>query len=375
MGIEGESIQQGIYEKFNDILKNMVDSGASDLHISVGGGFRFRLNGELVLTPETGPVTRGDIAKIAGGMLIANRKCTRENVAKFLDELMDYDCSYNVPGLGRFRVNIARQRLSLSIVLRHIPLRLPTFESLGLPSVIENISVSENGLILLTGITGSGKSSTMAAMINHITQNYRKKIITIEDPIEFVFQDGGCNIIQRECGSDTESFYIALRAALRQDPDIILVGEMRDRETVDIALKAAETGHLVISTVHTTDAPKTISRLISVFDSSEQEAVRLRLAETLIAVISQRLIQRADGKGRVVACEIMRRTQSIQECIADALKTDGMREHLEKGGEMYGMQTFDQHLTELFNSGVVSMETARAAATSPADFERNLFYR
>jgi twitching motility protein PilT len=375
MGNEGESVQQGIYEKFQDILKTMVDSGASDLHISIGGGFRFRLNGELILAPETGPVTRGDIAKIAAGMLIASRKCTREDIANFLEELMDYDCSYNVPSLGRFRVNIARQRLSLSIVLRHIPLRLPTFESLGLPPVIENISVSENGLILLTGITGSGKSSTMAAMIHYITQNFRKKIITIEDPIEFVFQDGGCNIIQRECGSDTESFYKALRAALRQDPDIILVGEMRDRETIDTALKAAETGHLVISTVHTTDAPKTISRLISVFDSSEQEAVRLRLAETLVAVISQRLIQRADGNGRVVACEIMRRTKSIQECIADAFKTDGMREHLEKGGEMYGMQTFDQHLTELFNSGVVSMETARAAATSPADFERNLFYR
>jgi len=372
---ENESMNQGIFERFHHILQNMVDSGASDLHISVGGGFRYRLHGELVVARESGPVSRGDVASIAAGMLIASRKCTRDNVAQFLENLMDYDCSYNVSSLGRFRVNIARQRLSLSIVLRHIPMTLPTFKSLGLPPVLEDITVSENGLILLTGITGSGKSSSMAAMINHITEIKRKKIITIEDPIEFVYRDGNCNIIQRECGADTDSFSTALRAALRQDPDIILVGEMRDRETIDIAIKAAETGHLVISTVHTTDAPKSISRLISVFDSSEQNSVRLRLAETIIAVISQRLVPRADANGRVVACEIMRRTQSIQECIEDPYKTDTMREHLEKGGELYGMQTFDQHLTELYNSGIISMDSARAAATSAADFERNLVFK
>jgi len=368
-------MNQDIFKRFLLVLKEMVDLGASDLHISVGGGFRFRLHGELVVAPESGSISRGDVASIAAGMIIASRKCTRENVAQFLEELMDYDCSYNVSSLGRFRVNIARQRLSLSIVLRHIPFILPTFESLGLPSVIADIAESENGLILLTGITGSGKSSTMAAMINHVAQNSRKKIITIEDPIEFVYTDGNCSIIQRECGSDTESFSRALRAALRQDPDIILVGEMRDKETIDIAIKAAETGHLVVSTVHTTDAPKTISRLISVFDSSEQESVRLRLAETLVSVISQRLIPCAEGDGRVVACEIMRRTQSIQECITDPYKTDTMREYLEKGGELYGMQSFDQHLTELYTSGVISMESARAAATSAADFERNLVFK
>jgi twitching motility protein PilT len=208
-----------------------------------------------------------------------------------------------------------------------------------------------------------------------VTQISQKKIITIEDPIEFLYRDDQCSIIQRECGSDTESFARALRAALRQDPDIILVGEMRDKETIDIAIKAAETGHLVLSTVHTTDAPKTISRLISVFDPSEQGSVRLRLAETLLAIISQRLVRRADGKGRVVACEIMRRTQSIQECIADPLKTDTMREYLEKGRELYGMQTFDQHLTELYAAGVIDMASARAAATSAADFERNLVFK
>jgi twitching motility protein PilT len=365
----------GAFERFTRMLKYMVEQGASDLHISIGGGFRIRLNGKLQIAPDSGPLSAVDVATIAAGVLIAGRKCTRENAAHFIEDLTDYDCSYATQSLGRFRVNIASQRRSLAIVLRHIPLMLPTFESLGLPKVLEDIAASENGLILLTGVTGSGKSSTMAAIINYITQVSQKKIITIEDPIEFLYRDDQCSIIQRECGADTESFARALRAALRQDPDIILVGEMRDQETIDIAIKAAETGHLVISTVHTTDPPKTISRLISVFDPSEQGSVRLRLAETLLAIISQRLVRRADGKGRVVACEIMRRTQSIQECISDPTKTDIMREYLEKGKEFYGMQTFDQHLTELYAAGVIDLASARAAATSAADFERNLVYK
>jgi twitching motility protein PilT len=377
MNAGGGTMTTGVFEKFHIILRNMVDLGASDLHISIGGGFRIRLHGELLIAPETEEesVSPADIAAIAAGILIAGRKCTRETVSQFIDRLMDYDCSYTVSNLGRFRVNIARQLRSLSIVLRHIPFSLPTFESLRLPPVLADIAGSENGLILLTGITGSGKSSTMAAMIHYITQNSRKKIVTIEDPVEFMYKDGSCNIIQRECGSDTESFARALRAALRQDPDIILVGEMRDKETIDIAIKAAETGHLVLSTVHTTDAPKTISRLISVFDPSEQGSVRLRLAETLVSVISQRLIKKADGSGRIVACEIMRRTQSIQECISDPMKTDMMKEHLERGRELYGMQTFDQHLMELYSAGDIDLESARAAATSPADFERNLVFK
>jgi twitching motility protein PilT len=365
----------GAFERFNRMLKYVVEKSASDLHISIGGGFRVRLNGKLQIAPDSGPLSAADVATIAAGILIAGRKCTRDKAAHFIEDLTDYDCSYATPNLGRFRVNIASQRSSLAIVLRHIPLMLPTFESLGLPKVLEDIAANENGLILLTGVTGSGKSSTMAAIINYITQVSQKKIITIEDPIEFLYRDDQCSIIQRECGSDTESFARALRAALRQDPDIILVGEMRDKETIDIAIKAAETGHLVMSTVHTTDAPKTISRLISVFDPSEQESVRLRLAETLLAIISQRLVRRVDGNGRVVACEIMRRTQSIQECIADPMKTDIMREYLEKGKDLYGMQTFDQHLTELYTAGVIDLASARAAATSAADFERNLVYK
>jgi len=238
--------------------------------------------------------------------------------------------------------------------------------------VLKDVAMTERGLVLLTGTTGSGKSSTLAAMISHVNQNKSAKIITIEDPIEFLYKDVKCSIMQRECGADTENFAKALRAALRQDPDIILVGEMRDKETIDIAIKAAETGHLVFSTVHTQDAPKTISRLISVFEAAEQTNLRLRLAETLQAVISQRLLPRSDGTGRVVACEIMRWTKSIQECIADPDKTDSMKDYMEKGRDLYGMQTFDQHLTDLFKSGAVDMETAKSAATSPADFERNL---
>lgn len=362
------------FERFNQILKIMADEKASDLHISVGSGFRIRVMGKLIPVPDSGPLTPSDIASIAAGILLAGRKCTRENVVPFVEKLTDYDCSYSLPGLGRYRVNIYSQRRSLGLVLRHIPFVLPTLEELRVPPVVGDIAMVERGLVLVTGVTGSGKSTTLAAMINLLNQNKHSKIITIEDPIEFLYKDKNCSIVQRECGSDTESFAKALRAALRQDPDIILVGEMRDRETIDIAIKAAETGHLVMSTVHTTDAPKTISRILSVFDPSEQNATRLRLSETLVGIISQRLLQKADGSGRVVACEIMRQTQTIQECIAEPEKTPMIKEYIEKGKEMYGMQTFDQHLTELYREDLISLETAKAAATSAADFERNLSF-
>ncbi len=360
------------FERFNSVLRIMAEKEASDLHISVGSGFRIRVLGKLIPLPEAGPLTPSEIAAIAGGILLSGRKCSRESLAQTVESLTDYDCSYSVPGLGRYRVNIASQRRSLALVLRHIPYVLPTIEGLGLPPVLAEIAMAERGLVLVTGITGSGKSTTLAAMINLINQNKNCKIVTIEDPIEFLYRDDKCSIAQRECGSDTESFAKALRAALRQDPDIILVGEMRDKETIDIAIKAAETGHLVLSTVHTTDAPRTISRILSVFDPSEQASARLRLSETLLAVISQRLLQRADGTGRVVACEVMRQTKTIQECVADAAKTYMIKEYIEKGHELYKMQTFDQHLTDLYRKELISLETAKAAATSAADFERNL---
>jgi twitching motility protein PilT len=372
--IEKKSPSPSPFERFNTILKLMVEKEASDLHISVGSGFRIRILGKLVPVPDSKPLTPSDIASIAGGILLASRKCSRENVVQFIEELKDYDCSYSVPGLGRYRVNIYSQRRSLGLVLRHIPYALPTLEALRIPPVVGDIAMVERGLVLVTGITGSGKSTTLAAMINLLNQNRHSKIVTIEDPIEFLYKDNLCSIAQRECGSDTESFAKALRAALRQDPDIILVGEMRDKETIDIAIKAAETGHLVMSTVHTTDAPKTISRILSVFDPSEQNATRLRLSETLVGIISQRLLQKADGTGRIVACEIMRQTQTIQECIAEPSKTAMIKEYIEKGRELYQMQTFDQHLTDLYREGLINLETAKAAATSASDFERNLSF-
>ncbi len=360
------------FERFNQILKVMVQNEASHLHLSVGSGFRLRVQGRLVPVPDSGVLSPAEMASIAANILLAGRKCTREQLPQFIEGLTEYDCSYAIPALGRFRVNMSSQRRSLSIVLRHIPYKLPTVEGLGLPPVVKDIALIERGLVLVTGITGSGKSTTLAAMISLINETKYCKIITIEDPIEFLYKDEKCTISQRECGSDTESFTKALRAALRQDADVILVGEMRDKETIDIAIKAAETGHLVLSTVHTTDAPKTISRIVSAFDPAEQFAVRLRLAEILKAIISQRLLRRADGRGRVVACEVMRQTQSIQECIMDPLKTDSMMEFLKKDRELYGMQTFDQHLIDLYRKQVIDLETAKAAATSPADFERNL---
>ena len=363
------------YDRFQAVLRYLVEEKGSDLHVSAGSGFRCRVKGKLIEPPGNVPLGPADTATIVAGILLASRKCTKENVAQFVAGITDHDCSYSMPELGRFRVNVASQRGTLALVLRHIPLTLPTVETLGLPKVLADIAMTERGLVLLTGVTGSGKSSTLAAMINHVNHTKQHKIITIEDPIEFLYRDAKCSIMQRECGADTEGFAKALRAALRQDPDVILVGEMRDKETIDIALKAAETGHLVFSTVHTTDAPKTISRLVSVFEPAEQASLRGRLAETLQAVISQRLLPRADGTGRVVTCEIMRQTKSIQECISDPDKTDTMKDYIEKGKELYGMQTFDQHLTELYLSKMIDLETAKSAATSPADFERNLQFQ
>lgn len=371
--MQAETVQKpSAFERFNAVLKAMVEQNASDLHISVGSGFRVRILGELIQSSDTAPLSPGEIASIVGGIVLAGRKCGKENVVQFVESLTDYDCSYSLAGVGRFRVNISSQRRSLALVLRHIPFATPTIESLGLPPVIAEIALAERGLVLVTGITGSGKSTTLASMINLVNQTRHCKIVTIEDPIEFLYRDDKATIIQRECGSDTESFSKALRAALRQDPDIILVGEMRDRDTIDIAIKAAETGHLVLSTVHTTDAPKTISRILSVFDPSEQAAARLRLSETLLGVISQRLLPRKEGRGRVVACEIMRRTKTIQECISDAAKMFMIKEYIEKGRELYQMQTFDQHLTDLYRQDIITLDTAKSAATSAADFERNL---
>ncbi len=362
-------------ESFNALLRKALEIGASDIHVCAGGPFRMRVTGAMMPVAGVPNLTPADTRAIAGMILLRSRKANEETLPGMLDGLKDIDCSYSLEGVGRFRVNLCSQRGSISAVLRSIADQIPSFDQLGLPAVLSNIAMEERGLVLLTGTTGSGKSSTLAAMVGYINERKAGKIITIEDPIEFLHRDHKCNVIQREIGGDTDSFEAALRAALRQDPDIILVGEMRDRATIDIALKAAETGHLVFSTVHTTDALRTIARLVSVFDASEQAATRLRLAESLKAVISQRLLPRADGKGRVVAVEVMRNTATISECIADPEKTGEIRDHVSEGKVQYGMQTFDQHLMELYQKEMLSLDVAKNAATSPADFERNLQFQ
>jgi twitching motility protein PilT len=351
---------------FDQLLAAAMKNHASDIHFKAGSPPIFRINGEI--REVKAPQLRGEDTRD-----IVLHLLQREDLKSRIGELQDYDTSYVLEGVGRFRVNIFRQRMSLAVIMRLIPLEVPTFEALGLPPILESISLQERGMILVTGVTGSGKSSTLAAMIGCINRSRRKHILTIEDPIEFVHSDDKSSVTQREIGLDTKDFSEALRRALRQDPDVILVGEMRDYETVDIALKAAETGHLVFSTVHTSDAPRTINRLVGVFPADEQDLVRLRLAEALRAVVSQRLLPKKDGKGRALAVEIMVNTLSISECIKDATKTSDMKEYIEKGYDQYGMVAFDQSLTKLYKSGQITLEVAKSAATNPADFERALY--
>src|SRR5512137_879175 len=344
------------------IIKAAVDRGASDLHIKAGDVFRARIDGKLVpltkqrLTPEQ---TKA----------IALRFIPGEEDRARIDKIMDFDCSWGAPGIGRFRINILRQRSSFMIVMRVIPFEVPTLEQLHLPAVLQTIAVAERGMILVTGVTGSGKSSTMAAMIDHINRSSQKHIVTLENPIEFLHRDVNSSLTQREIGTDTESFRSGLRAALRQDPDVVLIGEMRDPETVDTAMKAAETGHLLISTLHTPDATTTVARIVAMFAPEEQEIVRVRLADTLHAVVSQRLLRRKDGHGRVAALEVLIVTATIRDLILDQNRTSEIKEFIAEGLEQYGMQTFDQHLIDLVSQDVVVYDTAVANASNPSDFE------
>ncbi|MEW5850233.1 MAG: PilT/PilU family type 4a pilus ATPase [Myxococcota bacterium] len=350
---------------FNQFLGAAVKAGASDIHFKAGTAPAVRVNGEL--RPVRVPALHAeDTQRIAGHILNAAR--WRGN----MEELREVDTSYALEGTGRFRASVFRQMGNFAAVLRSIPMTTPNFDMLGVPPVLKKIAEEDRGLILVTGVTGSGKTSTLAAFVNEINQRFRKHILTVEDPIEFIHQDAQSRITQREVGPDTPSFATALRAALRQDPDVILVGEMRDLETIDIALKAAETGHLVLSTAHTIDAARTIGRIIGVYPPDAQQGVRNRLAETLRASISQRLLARADGRGRVVAAEILVNTLGISELIREPGRTAEITEHLEKGRDVYGTQSFDQHLAYLFQSAVVTQEVAREASTNPSDFERNI---
>jgi twitching motility protein PilT len=300
---------------------------------------------------------------------IALHLMSNENDKARVDELLDYDCSWAAAGIGRFRVNLMKQRGSFSIIMRVIPWEIPTFEKLGLPPVLAKVAESERGMVLVTGVTGSGKSSTMAALINHINRSESGHILTLENPIEFLHKDLNCSVTQREIGSDTMDFKMGLRAALRQDPDVIMIGELRDAETIDTAIKAAETGHVLMSTLHTPDAQSTIMRMMAMFPPEEQEVVRIRLAESLTAVISQRLLPKRSGKGRAVAAEIMINTPSIKDLILDGTRIGEIKDFIAEGREQYGMQTFDQCLTDLVTTGEVTFEVAKAAASNPSDFE------
>ena len=347
------------------IIKAAVERGASDLHIKAGDVFRARIDGELKpltkhrLTPEQ---TKS----------IALKLIPSEEDRKRIDQIKDYDCSWGSPGIGRFRVNILRQRSSFMIVMRVIPFEVPTLDKLNLPRVIGSIAEAERGMILVTGVTGSGKSSTMASIINHINTVMNKHIVTLENPIEFLHRDLKSSVTQREIGADTDSFKVGLRAALRQDPDVVLISEMLDRETVDTAMTAAETGHVLLSTLHTPDATATIARLAAMFPSEEQDVARSRLADSLHAVISQRLLPRADEDGRCPALEILICTPAIRDLIRDRSRVGEIKDYIADGRDQYGMQTFDQHLIDLVEGNMVTFEAAKAAASDPADFELKL---
>ena len=353
---------------FNQFLAAAVKNGASDVHFRVGSSPALRVNGQLlpVKVPALAPE---DTSRLATHVLSANRYKGQ------LDDLTDWDTSYALDGVGRFRVNVFRNKGHLGLIMRSIPFAIPDFQKLGLPTkVMEKISQEDRGLVLVTGVTGSGKSSTLAAIVSYINNHYRKHILTIEDPIEFLHEDKFSRLTQREIGPDTPSFSTALRAALRQDPDVILVGEMRDTETIEIALKAAETGHLVLSTVHTVDCVRTIGRIVGVFPPEGQTGVRNRLADNLKATVSQRLLPHASGKGRVVAAEIMVTTMTVVDYIKDTDKTGHIKDWLEKSHDLLGTQSFDQHLVALLRQGLITKAVALEAASNASDFERALAF-
>ena len=346
----------------NDLLKIAVDNGASDLHLKVGSFPMMRVRGVLQPASEDKKLDHEDVvAMSAAVMSTAQRQKFKES--------QEVDLAYSVPGLGRFRCNIFQQRGTVGLVLRVIPMQIRSAAELGLPPVLTTIAEEERGLVLVTGTTGSGKSTTLAALIDHINQTRAAHVMTVEDPIEFLHRDSKSMVNQREVSVDTRSFAQALRSALRQDPDVILVGEMRDFETIETGLLAAETGHLVFSTLHTLDATETVNRIIAVFPPHQQKQIRLQLASVLKAVISQRLLPRADGRGRAPAVEVLISTAFIRDCIVDKDKTHLIAGAIASGTSQYGMQTFDQSIFGLFEQGLVSYEEALRWATNVNEFK------
>ena len=347
--------------ELNEILQIALRGGASDIHLKAGLPPMFRVDGSLVPLKDGKRLPPEEVARMAFGIMNEFQK------EKFKTS-NEVDLAYGVPGLGRFRVNVFQQRGTIGAVLRVIPFKIQSIKELSLPPVLEKISCDERGLILVTGTTGSGKSTTLAAMIDHINSNETNHIITVEDPIEFLIRDKRSIVNQREVGVDTMGFGQALKSALRQDPDVILVGEMRDIETIETALHAAETGHLVMSTLHTLDAGETVNRIISAFPPHQQKQVRIQLASVLRAVVSQRLVPKADGKGRVAAVEILKITARIRELIEDKDRTKEIPDAIAQGHVSYGMQTFDQSLMMLVRQNLITYQEALRQASNADDF-------
>jgi twitching motility protein PilT len=348
--------------ELNDILSVALKARASDIHLKAGLPPIFRIDGALRPLPKA-PRIGPDLTEKIAHDIMSERQRLR------FAEVHEVDLAYGVPGLGRFRVNAFSQRGSVTLVFRTIPFEIKGVDELLLPPVLKKLALEERGLVLVTGATGSGKSTTLAALIDYINTNRTAHIVTIEDPIEYLHRDKKSIINQREVGFDTEGFEIALKSALRQDPDVILVGEMRDYETIETALLAAETGHLVLSTVHTIDATETINRIVSVFPPHQQRQIRLQLSAVIKGIVSQRLVPRADGKGRVPAIEVMVSTARTRELIDDKEKTKQLREAIQQGFTAYGMQTFDQSLMGLLKRQLITFDEALRQSSNPDDFK------
>jgi len=353
--------EQGAMD-LNTILKIALKGNASDIHLKAGLPPMFRTRGSLVPLKNGKRLTPDEVSKMGFGIMNPAQK-------EEFKRTHEIDLAYGVPGLGRFRVNVFQQRGTIGVVFRVIPFAIQNFESLKLPAVMEKIASEERGLILVTGTTGSGKSTTLAATIDYINSRKTRHILTVEDPVEFLIRDKRSIVNQREVGTDTLGFSGALKSALRQDPDVILVGEMRDFETIETALTAAETGHLVMSTLHTMDATETINRIVSVFPPYQQKQVRLQLGAVLKAVISQRLVPTVDGKGRVPALEVMRVNHRIRELILDQDRTREIPEAISQGHTTYGMQTFDQSLYMLLKQELITFDEALRQSSNPEDFK------
>src|SRR5660397_153598 len=347
-------------QSLESLLEKMIQVEASDLHLKVGSPPVFRLNGDLQMFDQEhlGP----EVTKDYAASLMTDKQI------RLFSEISEIDFAYSAPEVGRFRVNVYRQRGSISIAVRRVATRIPSFEELMLPGVVETLSAEPRGIVLVTGATGSGKTTTLAAMINYINSHMRRHIVTIEDPIEILHEDKESIINQREVGLDTESYSSSLKHVLRQDPDVILIGEMRDLETVRTALTAAQTGHFVLSTLHTIDVSETINRIIDFFPLHQQKQVRILLAGSLRGIVSQRLLPRADGKGRGPALELMVMTKRIRDLVLDSNQTHKIEEAIREG-DYYGMKTFDQSLLTLYQEGLITLQDAAQVASNPHDFK------